>query len=956
MFNLDNLSNHHARYLAEQLTIHRGGSGVGRIAGALHDAQVDINPHQVDAALFAFKSPFQDGVILADEVGLGKTIEAGLVMLQNWSEGKRAILVICPSSLRKQWSQELQDKFFLSSRILEGPSWKQFVGEGKPNGFDQSEIVICSYHFAAAKDDYLRRIPWDLVVLDEAHRVRNVYKKDNKIGRSLRSALSGRRKLLLTATPLQNSLMELYGLVSFVDEYAFGDERSFRMQYARITDRGTYDELKQRIRPYCHRTLRRQVTEYIQYTNRVPITQEFVPGEQEQTLYDLVSGYLQRELLQALPSGQRTLMTLVMRKLLASSTFAIAGALDSLIRKLNGQLRNDAKARTRLEQELSEDYEELEETAEEWDESPQLMSVEDREAVIAEIGELEQFRDLAVSITENAKGEALLKALETGFKKAQELGGADKVIVFTESRRTQQYLLRLLSEKGYADQIVLFNGSNSDEIGRRIYKDWSKRNAGSDRVTGSRTADTRAALVDEFRDRARIMIATEAAAEGINLQFCSMLVNYDLPWNPQRIEQRIGRCHRYGQKHDVVVINFLNKNNAADQRVFELLNEKFQLFSGVFGASDEVLGAVESGVDFEHRIVDIYQRCRSQDEIKYEFDQLQLALESAIDETMQQTRQHLLEHFDADVHARLRINSRESEEWLNQVEESLWRLTRVSLSGFADFDEQNKSFELQRTPPQLDANLCGSYRMVRYPEEGHKYRIQHPLAQWVIHHARDLPTPDAVIFIDIDAHRQAGGAMYSRVDALCGQSGWLQLEHLSFTGAMAEEHLLLVAETGDGGHLDDETAFDLLRIAGTVTDEQPGPPPESLQRAADQMVKRITGEVAQRNQQFFEEAMEKLELRAKDLKNGLETELKELDREIRGKRRESRTVGDLDSKLALHREIARLERERNTKRRNLFERQDQIDQEKEGLIDEVQRRLDQETTRSCLYRLRWTVK
>ena len=137
---------------------------------------------------------------------------------------------------------------------------------------------------------------------------------------------------------------------------------------------------------------------------------------------------------------------------------------------------------------------------------------------------------------------------------------------------------------------------------RTIYADLAERHAGTDRVTGSRTADMRSALVDYFREQGQIMIATEAGAEGINLQFCSLVVNYDLPWNPQRIEQRIGRCHRYGQKHDVVVVNFLNRKNAADQRVFQLLAEKFQLFEGVFGASDEVLGAIESGVDFERRI------------------------------------------------------------------------------------------------------------------------------------------------------------------------------------------------------------------------------------------------------------------------------------------------------------------------------------------------------------------
>ena len=928
---------------------------MGRIAGTLHDAQVDVNPHQVDAALFAFKSPLQDGVILADEVGLGKTIEAGLAVLQNWSEGKRRILIICPASLRKQWSQELRDKFFLQSLILEGPLWKKLEKEGQGDVLQQNVVVICSYHFAAARAEQLSLAFWDLVVLDEAHWVRNVYKKDNKIGRALRGALQGRKKLLLTATPLQNSLMELYGLISFVDDYAFGDDRSFRLQYTRLADQGTYQELRRRIRPYCHRTLRRQVTEYIQYTNRVPITQAFTPGPEEQVLYEQVSAYLQRDHLQALPSGQRTLITLVMRKLLASSTFAIAGALDSLIRKLSAQLRSDEEARARLEQEVFEDYEDFADTSEEWEEERQPLSLKDREAVIREITELEGYRDLAVSISENAKGLALLQALAAGFTKAQELGAADKVIVFTESRRTQAYLLHLLTDNGYADQIVLFNGSNSDPISTAIYNKWREQHDGSDHVTGSRTADTRAALVEAFRDRARIMIATEAAAEGINLQFCSMLVNYDLPWNPQRIEQRIGRCHRYGQKHDVVVINFLNKNNAADRRVFELLDQKFKLFSGVFGASDEVLGAVESGVEFEHRIVRIYQKCRTPETIKAEFDQLQLELESTIDETMRQTRQNLLEHFDAEVHDRLRLNVEQSKEWLGRVEESLWSLTRFCLASSATFDDKKKSFVLERNPPGAKEDFCGRYAMVRYPQDGHKYRLQHPLTQWVLQYARGLETPDASLSIDYDAHRQRGGARFSRVEALRGQTGWLQLDRLGISGAMMEQHLLLVAVTDNDERLPDDTANDLMRISGEVASSLEASAPEILGTVTDRAANDVLDDFSRRNKQLFQEAMDKLELRARDLKNGLETELKELDREIRTRRTVARTAADLDSKLAIHREISKLERERNAKRRDLFVRQDEIDQDKENLIDDVQDRLKQASKRERLFGLRWQV-
>ncbi|PYD84288.1 ATP-dependent helicase, partial [Pseudomonas syringae pv. pisi] len=196
-----------------------------------------------------------------------------------------------------------------------------------------------------------------------------------------------------------------------------------------------------------------------------------------------------------------------------------------------------------------------------------------------------------------------------GFGKMAELRAPRKAIIFTESKRTQEYLHRFLSANGYAGKLVLFSGTNNHENSNAIYQHWLEEYKGTDRVTGSPQVDRRTALIDHFRKDdgtgAEIMIATEAAAEGVNLQFCALIINYDLPWNPQRVEQRIGRCHRYGQRFDVVVINFLTTRNQADQRVLELLTEKFKLFSGVFGASDEVLGRIEGGLDFEKRILQI---------------------------------------------------------------------------------------------------------------------------------------------------------------------------------------------------------------------------------------------------------------------------------------------------------------------------------------------------------------
>ena len=207
------ITEYHAKYYAYDLTRRCPSDSVEKLVSALSDAQVDLNPHQIEAALFAFRSPFSRGAILADEVGLGKTIEAGLLLSQQWAEGKRKLLVVVPSNLRKQWSQELADKFFLPSIILENKSFNQEIRSGNLNPFAQDKIVICSYQFVKTKDPYIKQTPWNLVVIDEAHRLRNVYKPTNKIANSIKNATTSFQKVLLTATPLQNSILELYGLV-----------------------------------------------------------------------------------------------------------------------------------------------------------------------------------------------------------------------------------------------------------------------------------------------------------------------------------------------------------------------------------------------------------------------------------------------------------------------------------------------------------------------------------------------------------------------------------------------------------------------------------------------------------------------------------------------------------------------------------------------------------------------
>lgn len=937
-----------------------------KLAASLADAQVDLNPHQVEAALFAFRSPLSKGAILADEVGLGKTIEAGILLSQKWAERKRKIIIIVPASLRKQWHQELSEKFFLPSVILETKTFNEQIKQGNLNPFDRSEIIICSYQFARSKEPYVRQVGWNLAVIDEAHRLRNVYKPTNKIGNSIKGALAPFDKLLLTATPLQNSLLELFGLVSIIDEHIFGDIKSFRSQFSRVDTEEDFRALRERLKPICQRTLRRQVLEYIPFTNRIALVEEFVPTEPEQKLYNLVSDYLQRQNLYALPASQRQLMTLILRRLLASSTFAIAGTLKGLADKLERAVEAQ-KPIVEPPEEVSETFESFEEMEDEWEEDedegdsdkksdPKILSPDQLEKVAEEIQSLRLYTELANSIVKNSKGERLQTALKRGLAEAKSKGGREKAIIFTESTRTQEYVRSLLEEiPRYKGKIVLFNGSNNDPKSKEIYQNWLKKHEGTDLITGSKTADMRAALVEYFRDEAIIMIATEAAAEGINLQFCSLVINYDLPWNPQRIEQRIGRCHRYGQKHDVVVVNFLNKKNAADQRVYQLLDEKFKLFSGVFGASDEVLGSIGSGIDFEKRIADIYQNCRTEEQIQFNFDQLQQEMEVQIDERIEQTRRKLLENFDEEVHEKLRVNLRESSEVLNKYENWLWQLTRFFLQPYAKFDDGANAFTLIMNPFPEEQIHPGPYRSGKNVEDANLYRLGHPLAQQIIEHCKAFVSDSQALVFEYTN----SGKKISILEPLVGKSGFMRIVCQTVTALETEDFVLLSGICDDGTAVDAEQCRRFYSLAASEKASDGSSLPlglgsqldDSLQRQQNEVMAKLT----ERNASFFETELDKLDRWSDDLKVGLEQELKEIDRQIREARRSAQIAVALAEKLAIQKQVRELEAERNRKRRELFDAQDRIDKQRQDLIETIEKKLQQDCKVTPVFTVRWSL-
>lgn len=963
-------TDYHAKYYAHELSL-VGGTGVERIGRALFDAHVDLNPHQIEAALFALRSPLSKGALLADEVGLGKTIEAGLVLCQYWAERRRNILVIVPASLRKQWEIELAEKFNLPSIVLDAKIFNEEQRKGAPNPFrNNNNIVICSMHYAASKAELLKEVAWDLVVIDEAHKLRNAYRQSNRIGQRVRWATAERKKLLLTATPLQNSLLELYGLSTLIDEHLFGELASFRSQY--IHYGGDLDGLRDRLRSFSWRTLRSQVVEFVRYTERKLITRPFTPTEQEHKLYEAVSRYLQQEKSYAIPSGQKHLLVLLVRKVLASSPNAVAGTLeimrDRLI-KLKAEATQQAGAVDLLISgaDLDEDLldallENEEDSSVETDEQEEPPGEQvranpiDLKKLEAEIDELTDYIRWARSIGIDTKTRSLLKALAIGFKQMEEMGAARKVVIFTESQRTQQWLKEFLEGNGYAGQVLTFNGTNKDDATGQIYEAWVAANQDTGRVSGSRQINLRTAIIDRFHSHASILIATEAGAEGLNLQFCSAVINFDLPWNPQRIEQRIGRCHRYGQKHDVVVINFLNERNEAEQRVYELLEEKFNLFNGVFGASDDVLGSIESGVDFERRILEIYQTCRSEREIQTAFEQLQAELDQHIQAKMRNTRKILLEHFDEDVHERLKVNIAGAQEKLDRIGRLFWGVTSHELAEKAAFHDDTFCFTLHHSP--IAEAATGRYCLISKTQDNthdaHLYRLSHPLGEYVLAQARARSCPPSEVVFDITNHP----TRIVVIEQLKGKRGWLSLQHVRIDSFDANEFLLFSGIDDHGNNLDQESCEKLFNCAGIQRGAValPDPVKQRLHAEEERFVQATIARTLEENSRHFAEARDQLDKWAEDMEMAAQRELDDTKRLIRDLQRQSRQAPTLQEQHYFQEEITKLERKKRSLREKIFDIEDEIATKRDTLVAALEKRMQQKTAVTPLFTIQWSVQ
>lgn len=488
-------------------------------------------PHQIEAAKTVL-TEMHGKAILADEVGLGKTIEAGLILKEYMIRGlvKKALILV-PASLVVQWTKELNQKFAIPAMAQKKEyMWKQY------------DILVASIDTAKRPPhrDHVMEQEYDMIIIDEAHKLKNSKSKNYEFINQLKKKYC----LLLTATPVQNEMQELFNLVSLLRPGVLGHSGAFQDTYVQGKREAKNEEqLQALLKKVMIRNMRKDGI--VQFTKRQVHNIQLDLAPEERRLYDAVTQFVQEQYREGGGVGS-TFSMITLQREICSSREATFVTLYNMYQKCQEE--------SPLKKQL-------------WD----LMSL---------------IKDIQ-SHSKAQKTVELLKQIN------------DKVIIFTEYRATQDYLQRILYENGISS--VPFRGGF-----KRGKKDW---------------------MTELFQNRAQVLIATEAGGEGINLQFCNHIINYDLPWNPMRVEQRIGRIHRLGQTRDVFIYN-LSTKGTIEEYILYLLYEKIHLFEMVIGELDQILDKMKLNQSIEDNLTDIFLASSSSKEMQLKLENFSLYIQS----------------------------------------------------------------------------------------------------------------------------------------------------------------------------------------------------------------------------------------------------------------------------------------------------------------------------------------
>lgn len=890
-------SDEQVQYFKEYILLKNSGDDISRISSSLFESKISLNPHQISAALSFFRNPKKKGMIFADEVGLGKTIEAGLVMSQYWYEQKRKILIISPASLIKQWNEELMEKFHLDSTILDGKIVKNSDFSWAPG------IYISSINTVYLNKEKFK-INFDLIVIDEAHKLRNVYKDTGVMAPAIKALFAGQKKLLLTATPFQNNLKELFGLMSLIDEDIFPCFSVFKEKYVK-----GYEEnkavLNEIVSTYAIRTLRKDVVKYINYTKRNVLLANYELTADELEIYNKVENLIfSQDLFEIYGTAQLHLIVLLLQKLLSSSIYAVKSTLTNMV----GRIKNGEG--------FPLDFEE--------DEDGVFEITTKQKSTGRFVGEIEQCISFIESVKRDSKLERLKKSIADIYSEFDSDPSRNKkILIFTESKKTQEYLYNEL--KVDYNRILLFNGENTGEKINKIYSSWCENNNFDKKV--SKSIAVRRAIVDAFEKEYEILIATDAAAEGLNLQFCSVLVNYDLPWNPQKIEQRIGRCHRYGQKNDVIVVNLLNDSSNIDKRIYELLSSKLGIFEETFGSSDKILGATSISENIEEAIRNIYKSCRSTEEIEKGFKQLQETFKNEIEEAIKASEMELDSYFDEEVAKVFDFQYVEATRIVNEMADLFYRIIKNCLPNIEYNDDE------------LTFIYSGKKRTVlsRNEDKAEFCSISSDFGKGILDNVKavDFEKPRIIKLDYIGANYKIGF-----LDDIKCKNGKLVISKIIYDSFEINEALVLTGFFEDGTIIPEDVCHKILKLNCIGVDELSIPVFSTIGIRHKEDIDNRIQSISDYNASVFQEELNYIDNWADSMIEKVQLSVKQMREQRKELQKNCDFTSNISEKAILQEEIHSLSKKINKEWIELAHLEDEIEDRRYALINNLKAEKD----------------
>lgn len=804
-----------------------------------------ILPYQIAAAHFALRSDFLKGCVLCDEASLGKTYEALLVAGQKWYEGKENILVVLPQNLVTQWIKKLETDFTLPYAF-----WNN-----TKNIPDEDGIVITTYENAARRADKIKEQDWDLVIFDEAD---TLAKPEKEIVKTLKSAVREAYKLLLTPTPITLSIMDIYGLIHFIDESILPDADWFYKRHFRKPE--NYPELTGWVSQLCFRTLKSQTTEYVNFSRRIPITVDYPLLHEEKELYKLISTYIASENKAAYPEMDEYNLNLLFFKTLSSSPQAFSNMLDNPITRTYGM-----------------------------------------EKVV-----LQQMKDFADNIKINSKTLRLLKILRTVFNHLKLMKVNQKAIVFVDNNTTLDNLYMIFRQNGY---------------NTLKYKDNE--------------------TLEHFRrdDEIQILVTTDTVAKGLDIEYCPVVVNYDMVYNSIQMEQRICRCHRQGQNSDVLVINMLSRENFADVRMLELINKRTLQFNVIFGMSDDIVG------NFDVKIKEVLKDFRHRDEVAQAFKDNLTEHRQENEKLVDKSEDILFTTFTKSIADKVTVTPAYIEEKAEELNAELWELVKYYFEtkkpDWYEIDDENKTLTLiegYKRPYLFSFNDNGRMRNYegykRYglgkdfkPKTG-RISFTSTFAKGILREIDTDIAPEAKVYVNADIEPCEIGFYYATITS----------KDVSST------RYILIGQTQSGEILTEEKCRELLSLPVIESEER-----DRLEQIKDgKLLQNFAGvgslddkiskediikEYIKNKEGSFAFEVEKIKLVAGRKKTQLETDLNDIKTEIKDLKKQA-CASKLEE-LKTTKRVKVLEKELLKREEKLFYDKAQIDVETEKEIADL---------------------